>query len=285
MLDHQRNFLILSIVAGAVAILVYAFLPRATLTYERISESEQDRWQKHHADTRNVSVLHLDFTYSDSTIIHETSPYRRLFRQVLRQEITDESDVFAAFLVHQETQNNQPFYATHSVYLQDEQVNPIPGKPTIQLHRDLCIEEFDQLAQRYSQPGALGIEDSILMKYSNLIGAVQNAALYFRQYANEKDHKRLFFLSDMRENAAFTAPALRVDQLNSKDQIPDLVKIAMDRLISISDVDIQHDLKGAEVFVLTPNEHLYSSTNRNYIRIFWEMFFKQGLNCKSVYFQ
>ncbi|MEM7370794.1 MAG: hypothetical protein AAF587_19425 [Bacteroidota bacterium] len=285
MLDHQRNFLILFVLLGITAVLVYAFLPGATRVYERTSGHEQLRWQTHHADARNVSVVHVDFTHSDSSLIQASSPYRRIFKQVLKQEIKEKEDVLAAFLVHQRTQDNQPFYATHSVYLEDELISSVNGTPAVRLHQDLCMEAFDELVHQYQTPGALGIEDSTLMKHTNLIGAVQNAALYFRKYAKEKDHKRLFFLSDMRENAALVAPALRVDQITRKDQIADLVNIALDRLVEISDVDIEQELKGAEVFVLTPNEHLYSSANRNYIRIFWEMYFRQGLGCKSVYFQ
>ncbi|MDW3647284.1 MAG: hypothetical protein R8P61_09480 [Bacteroidia bacterium] len=283
MLDHQRYYLIL---LGALALIggtIYLALPQLSYASGKLLDAEKDRWERHELGPRNVSVLHVDFTQSDTTIALKNGPYRKLLTQVLKKDLHSERDVMAAYLVHNETHNNQPFYATHSVLMDEELLNESAGNVVAQIHQDMCLERFDSLSNLYAHQEALVIEDSSLMRYTNVIGALQNAANYFRRYAIDKDQKKVYFLSDMRENSVFLTPVARVDNLTAKDQIDSLVQVSLHRLSNLTDVE--SELEGAEIYILTPNEHLYSSKGRNFTRMFWEKFFLEELQCKSVFFQ
>ncbi|MEM6804488.1 MAG: hypothetical protein AAF696_24020 [Bacteroidota bacterium] len=283
MLDHQRYYLIL---LGAVIFLgasMYLALPQLSYATGKIKSHEIERWERHSLPPRNVSVLHVDFTQSDKNISLKKGPYRRLLTQVLKKDLHSERDVMAAYLVHNETHNNQPFYATHTVLEDEELLSEYAGAVVAQVHQDLILENFDSLSSLYANQEPLQIEDSSLMRYTNVIGALQNAALYFRRYAVNKDSKKLYFLSDMRENSVFLTPVARIDHLSSKEQIDSLVNVSLSRLYNLTDVG--EELSGAEIYILTPNEHLYSSKGRNFTRMFWEKFFLEELKCKSVYFQ
>ena len=283
MLDHQRYYLIL---LGALALIggtIYLALPQLSYASGKLVESEMSRWERHELGPRNVSVLHVDFTQSDTTIALKNGPYRKLLTQVLKKDLHSERDVMAAYLVHNETHNNQPFYATHSVLMDEELLNESAGNVVAHIHQDMCLERFDSLSNLYANQEPLVIEDSSLMRYTNVIGALQNAANYFRRYAIDKDEKKVYFLSDMRENSVFLTPVARVDNLTAKDQIDSLVQVSLNRLQNLTDVE--NELEGAEIYILTPNEHLYSSKGRNFTRMFWERFFLEELNCKSVFFQ
>jgi len=283
MLDHQRYYLLLASTLLFIGAIVYLSLPQLSYASGELVKSESERWGRHEAAPRNVSVLHVDFTQSDTSISLKNGPYRKLLTQVLHQDIASERDVLAAYLVHNETHNNQPFYSSHSILAEENYLNPDAGNVVAKIHQNMCLERFDSLAGLYANQAPLVLKDSSLMKYTNIIGAIQNAAIYFRRYATDKDQKKLYFLSDMRENSVFLTPVARIDHLSSKDQIDSLIRVSVNRLQNLTDVE--DELAGAEVYILTPNEHLYSAKGRNFIRMFWENFFEEELNCKQVFFQ
>lgn len=283
MLDHQRYYIWLLSAIVCIGGIGYLALPQLSYASGEISKSESRRWAQHEAAPRNVSVLHVDFTQSDTTISLKNGPYRKLLTQVLQEDLRGDRDVMAAYLVHNETHNNQPFYTSHSIVLSEKEGNESAGGLIAQINQNRCLEQFDSLANLYENQSELNLRDSSLMRYTNIIGALQNAAVYFRRFAQDKDQKKVYFLSDMRENSVFLNPVARIDHISSKTQIDSLVKISMSRLQTLSDVE--DELEGAEVYILTPNEHLYSSKGRNFTRMFWEKLFIEELDCKQVFFQ
>lgn len=247
---------------------------------QQTKQAENERKEDPAAPTKSISIVNMDFTVSDSTFRQEQNPYRVFFTDIVRDNLNSSYDILAAYLIHNGSINNQPFYTTHSVMNNDEKRRPINDLVEVKIHQDLCLAEFDSIASKYLMQD-FSTEDSTLVLYTDIVGTLQNAALYFRRYANKQDHKKIFYLSDMHQTAN-TSPVVNTTHIPSKEIASELADEIYNNLQKVSDVT--DELEGAEIYILTPNEVLNSQKYRNYSRMLWEKLFQEKLQCKSIYF-
>lgn len=239
--------------------------------------------RQYQSPTKTVTVAFLDVSESDTTRQWlPGSAARNLFVEVLAKHLHHSGDIFSAFLLHAYTKDNQPFWTNHAVGYPEAAQQSDSGRVVRALRqRKACLEAFDSLAfaLQFVPPNAF---DSLTFRQTDVIGAIQQAALDFRRHANPYDRKVLYFFSDMRENAATGDAQFKLENLASKNEAIDLAEKLSLRAVSIS-TDVRDELRGAEVTVLSPNNRFYSNDQRNLRRIFWERFFYK-LNVRSVYF-
>jgi len=280
---HPIRFLWLLL--GVSALLLAAVLAPLLIpvgdTVNLFSESRNEMYGER-SIPKEISVVHVDFTISDSTLSNPHSRYREHMQVIAEHHLSQESDVLAAFLIHSGTASNQPFFSTHNVL--HPRIEQSEGSEQVtQLRREQLYEKFDSVTNQYrairSTPS---IRDSMLVLETNVIGAIENATRYFSRFGTENDQKNLFLLTDMHHQIDLpqSTISLKTEYTNSKESAAHVAQSLWEQLTAYSDLDTNQGLKNVRIYIHTPNEHLYHLPNRHYNRMVWTIFF-QKLNCNK----
>jgi hypothetical protein len=234
--------------------------------------------------SRNVTVIFIDITESDTGKAWTGRPFREQFVSAVNSSLTGAGDVLAAYLVHGKTIDEQPFWtnAPLSYSLTRTTLPDSSSRVSAYVKRQHCIEAFDSLAVRTFLQNASPL-DSMLMQYTDVLGAFQQAALYFNRHATQSnDKKRVYLLSDTKQNAGFAPGNIKLNNIGSMAAARRLSRQAFEYIKKTT--DIYHELKRTEVHMLSPNGRLYYNDERNIRRIFWEDLLLNKLECKRLYY-
>jgi hypothetical protein len=259
------------------------FLTPGTSTFVKAQKKAADQIQAYNSKPKNITVIFADITNSDTGKAWTSRPFRDQFDNAVNTCLTSSQDVMAAYLIHGKTKDEQPFW-TNAPLSSIKQLKRGDSALLISggLEKQLCIEAFDSIASRsFLHNGNL--LDSMLAEYTDVFGAFQQAALYFRRYAtSSRDTKRIFLLSDTKENAGFVPGSIKLNNIGSIDTARMLAGLALEQIKKTT--DIKNELKDCDVYILSTNNRLYYNEERNLRRIFWETLLINKLHCNKVYF-
>jgi hypothetical protein len=232
---------------------------------------------------RNVTAIFLDITRSDTDNVWAQKPFREQFIKALNTYLTSDHDVVAVYLLHGDTRDVQPFWTNYPLSAPPAKERGDSAAVILSgIEKQHCMEVFDSLVSRLRLLKWVET-DSMLMEFTDVFGAFQQAALYFRAFATSpKDHKRVFLLSDVRENAGISDGDIKLNSLGSIETARSLASTAAGQLRRAT--DIGDALRFADVYILTPNNRLYYNNERNLRRICWEDLLIKKLHCNSVNF-
>jgi hypothetical protein len=249
-------------------------------------DSKKQAGQKMHdfaSAKKNITVLFIDITESDSGKAWTSQPFRQQFVRAVNTCITNSHDVFAAYLIHGNTRDAQPFWTNYPLSsLEFQQMDDSACMIYGDIEKQDCIEAFDSIAsQTFLQRNSR--VDSMLTEFTDVFGALQQAALYFRRFTtNARDVKRLFLLSDGKENAGFAAGSIKLNNIGTVDSARSFAGAALTQIRNTT--DIKNELRYSEIYFHTPNDRLYYNDERNLRRIFWETLLEDKLQCNKVHY-
>lgn len=230
---------------------------------------------------KNISVVFLDITESDTARNWMQKPYRDYFIQIVNKCLRGSRDVLAVYLLHGKTRDAQPFWTNYPLSAMpavtvSDSVSLIGGVTK----REQCIEAYDSvMTDRYALQ--FNAQDSLLLSTTDIFGAVNQASLYFKNwYASTADKKQLFILSDNKENAG-SAP-VKLNNISSVSTAAWLADEAAKQFALTSNTTSA--LRNSYVYMLSPNNRLFVNEDRYLRRIFWESFFIKKMHCRSVYY-
>jgi hypothetical protein len=249
----------------------------------RLKNKTGSKWQAVTRPPRNITVIFTDITRSDTAKAWVAAPYRNQFAAAVNNSFTNSHDVLAAFIMHGATSDVQPFWTSRVLseppFAQHTDSAAVIAASIEKLH---CLQTFDSVMVNLDSRVA-NVTDSALTNFTDIFGAFQQAAIYFRTYATSPaDHKRIFLLSDTKENAGVSSNSIKLNHIGSAAAARNMAEKAL--LQVQQGTDIRNELRNSEVYILTPNYQLYYSEERNLRRIFWEHLLIDKLKCSNVYY-
>jgi hypothetical protein len=191
--------------------------------------------------------------------------------------------VLAVYLVHGKTADAQPFWTNHSLSeLPAPELSDSVSLMAGAIQRGQCIAMYDSLMTRH-YADQFNTQDLLLLNHTDIFGAVNQAALYFKTWhISIADRKQLFILSDNKENAGLVSGSVKVNNISSVSEAGRLAGEAAKQFVLISSTP--DELYDAHVYMLSPNNRLFTNEDRYLRRIFWETFFLKKLHCSSVHY-
>lgn len=278
---RPRIFLISA--GTALLIQLIVFLMSGTSTFVQAQKKVAERIHTYNRDPKNITIIFADITKSDTARSWTNQPFRDQFVYAVNTGLTNSQDVIAAYLIHGKTKDEQPFWTNAPLStIKDVKRSDSAFLISGGQEKQLCIEAFDSIATRsFLQNGNL--LDSLLTEYTDVFGALQQATLYFRRHATSpRDTKRIFLLSDTKENAGFVPGNIKLNNIGSIETAKMFADKALEQIKKTT--DIKDELNNCDVYILNPNNRLYYNEERNLRRIFWETLLIGKLNCNNVYF-
>lgn len=259
------------------------FIFSHTASYQKAKDKLAGKIKAYSSPSKNITVIFLDISDSDTGKAWISHLFRQQFINAVNTGLTRSEDILAAYLIHGKTKDAQPFWTNYPLSSHaKKELNDSASVIASGIERARCVEAFDSLvAQLYSGSGHP--IDSMLTEMTDVFGALQQAALYFRHTViKPNDTRCIFLLSDTKENAGFAPGNIKLNNIGSIDTAKWLARIAMDQIRTTT--DIGNDLKHAEVYILSPNNRLYYNEERNLRRIFWENLLVEKLHCRKLNF-
>ncbi len=269
---------------GLVLALLLGGLFYASKTSPLTASEAREAWQDfNRRDCHTVAIL--DFTISDTSLVHRQGLYKKKIMNVARKHFQTPEDGFGLYLLHGSAADEQAVFDSGELdqSIKSRQLEGGNAYGYVLQSRKVLEERLDSLHSSYMDTRqSPNKRDSIYMQQSSVIGAIQLAALFLRNNAGPGDHRRVLFVSDMKHSAMSATGGTNTSSIKSKKQAEVFAGMLLDDLKR--DTDNLKEIEGAEIEILTPNEHLYTSRDRNFRRMMWEDLFVNKLKARSVKF-